>query len=127
MMISHNFIVKGKNPSLAQQYKLLHRMLKSHVPFIVLNNYDVFGPYPATFFNNHVYVETFEFNRWLLKTIVAPLAEINHLTLGVLLRIASSKLNKLDLTKDEKILLHTNMVNNIWGEFYRIINEELPF
>lgn len=102
-------------------------MLKSHVPFIVLNNYDVFGPYPATFFNNHVYVETFEFNRWLLKTIVAPLAEINHLTLGVLLRIASSKLNKLDLTKDEKILLHTNMVNNIWNEFYRIINEELPF
>ena len=74
-----------------------------------------------------MYVEMFNFNRWLLKTILCKLGEAGYLTIGVLLRIATSKLNKLSLTKDEKILLYTNMTCNIWNEFNRIEREELPF
>lgn len=74
-----------------------------------------------------MYVEMFDFNQWILRNILGELGRASSLTIGVLLRIATSKLNKLDLTEEEKLLIHTNMTSNIWNEFYRIENEELPF
>ena len=74
-----------------------------------------------------MYVEMFDFNQWIFRNILCELGRASYLTIGVLLRIATSKLNKLDLTKEEKLLIHTNMTRNIWNEFYRIENEELPF
>lgn len=74
-----------------------------------------------------MFTETWDFNQWILSNILCELGRANYLTIGVLLRIATSKLNKLDLTEEEKLLIHTNMTRNIWNEFYRIENEELPF
>jgi hypothetical protein len=74
-----------------------------------------------------MFAEMWDFNQWILGNILCELGRASYLTIGVLLRIATSKLNKLDLTKEEKLLIHTNMTRNIWNEFYRIMNEELPF
>lgn len=127
MLIDHIFTIKDKNNSLRDRYELLLSFVKQHSHLVTINRNETFGPYPPTFITNHIYVEMFDFNQWLLRNILCELGRANYLTIGVLLRIATSKLNKLDLTKEEKLLIHTNMTRNIWNEFYRIENEELPF
>ena len=127
MLIDHIFTIKDKNNSLRDRYELLLPFVKKHSHLVAINRYETFGPYPPTFITNHMYVEMFDFNQWLLRNILCELERASYLTIGVLLRIATSKLNKLDLTKEEKLLIHTNMTRNIWNEFYRIENEELPF
>lgn len=127
MLIDHIFTIKDKNNLLRDRYELLLSFVKQHSHLVTINRNETFGPYPPTFITNHMYVEMFDFNQWLLRNILCELGRANYLTIGVLLRIATSKLNKLDLTKEEKLLIHTNMTRNIWDEFYRIKNEELPF
>lgn len=127
MLIDHIFTIKDKNNSLRDRYELLLSYVKQHSHLVTINRYETFGPYPPTFITNHMYVEMFDFNQWLFRNILCKLGRASYLTIGVLLRIATSKLNKLDLTKEEKLLIHTNMTRNIWNEFYRIENEELPF
>lgn len=127
MLIDHIFTIKDKNNSLRDRYELLLSFVKQHSHLVTINRNETFGPYPPTFITNHMYVEMFDFNQWLLSNILCELGRASYLTIGVLLRIATSKLNKLDLTKEEKLLIHTNMTRNIWNEFYRIENEELPF
>ena len=127
MLIDYIFTIKDKNNSLRDRYELLLSFVKQHSHLVAINRYETFGPYPPTFITNHMYVEMFDFNQWLLRNILGELGRASYLTIGVLLRIATSKLNKLDLTKEEKLLIHTNMTRNIWNEFYRIENEELPF
>ena len=127
MLIDHIFTIKDKNNSLRDRYELLLPFVKKRSHLVAINRYETFGPYPPTFITNHMYVEMFGFNEWLLRNILCELGRASYLTIGVLLRIATSKLNKLDLTKEEKLLIHTNMTRNIWNEFYRIENEELPF
>lgn len=127
MLIDHIFTIKDKNNSLRDRYELLLSFVKQHPHLVAINRYETFGPYPPTFVTNHMYVEMFDFNQWIFRNILCELGRANYLTIGVLLRIATSKLNKLDLTEEEKLLIHTNMTSNIWNEFYRIENEELPF
>nr|DAW50103.1 MAG TPA: hypothetical protein [Caudoviricetes sp.] len=127
MLIDHIFTIKDKNNSLRDRYTLLLSYVKQHSHLVTINRNETFGPYPPTFITNHMYVEMFDFNQWILGNILCELGRASYLTIGVLLRIATSKLNKLDLTKEEKLLIHTNMTRNIWNEFYRIENEELPF
>ena len=127
MLIDHIFTIKDKNNSLRDRYELLLSFVKQHSHLVTINRNETFGPYPPTFITNHMYVEMFDFNQWILGNILCELGRASYLTIGVLLRIATSKLNKLDLTKEEKLLIHTNMTRNIWNEFYRIENEELPF
>lgn len=127
MLIDHIFTIKDKNNSLRNRYELLLPFVMKHSHLVAINRYETFGPYPPTFITNHVFVEMWDFNQWILKNILCELGRANYLTVGVLLRIATSKLNKLDLTEEEKLLIHTNMTRNIWNEFYRIENEELPF
>lgn len=127
MLIDYIFTIKDKNRSLRDRYELLLSFVMQHSHLVTINQNETFGPYPPTFITNHMYVEMFDFNQWLLRNILCELGRANYLTIGVLLRIATSKLNKLDLTDEEKLLIHTNMTSNIWNEFYRIENEELPF
>ena len=127
MLIDHIFTTKDKNNSLRDRYELLLPFVKQHSHLVAINRYETFGPYPPTFITNHVFAEMWDFNQWILGNILCELGRASYLTIGVLLRIATSKLNKLDLTKEEKLLIHTNMTRNIWNEFYRIENEELPF
>ena len=127
MLIGHTFTIKDKNNSLRDRYELLLPFVKKHSHLVAINRYETFGPYPPTFITNHMFVEMWDFNQWILGNILCELGRVSYLTIGVLLRIATSKLNKLDLTKEEKLLIHTNMIRNIWNEFYRIENEELPF
>lgn len=127
MLIDHIFTIKDKNYSLRDRYELLLSYVKQHSYLVTINRNETFGPYPPTFITNHMYVEMWDFNQWILSNILCELGRASYLTIGVLLRIATSKLNKLDLTKEEKLLIHTNMTRNIWNEFYRIENEELPF
>lgn len=127
MLIDHIFTIKDKNNSLRNRYELLLPFVKKHSHLVAINRYETFGPYPPTFITNHMFAEMWDFNQWILGNILCELGRASYLTIGVLLRIATSKLNKLDLTKEEKLLIHTNMTRNIWNEFYRIENEELPF
>ena len=127
MLIDYIFTIKDKNNSLRDHYELLLPYVMQNSHLVMINRYETFGPYPPTFITNHMYVEMWDFNKWLLRNILCELGRANYLTVGVLLRIATSKLNKLDLTEEEKLLIHTNMTSNIWNEFYRIENEELPF
>lgn len=127
MLIDHIFTIKDKNHSLRDRYELLLPFVKQHSHLVAINRYETFGPYPPTFITNHMCVEMWDFNQWIFGNILCELGRASYLTIGVLLRIATSKLNKLDLTKEEKLLIHTNMTRNIWNEFYRIENEELPF
>ena len=127
MLIDHIFTIKDKNNSLRDRYELLLSFVKQHSHLVTINRYETFGPYPPTFITNHMFAEMWDFNQWILGNILCELGRASYLTIGVLLRIATSKLNKLDLTKEEKLLIHTNMTRNIWNEFYRIENEELPF
>lgn len=127
MLIDHIFTIKDKNNSLRNRYELLLPFVKKHSHLVAINRYETFGPYPPTFITNHMFVEMWDFNEWILDNILCELGRASYLTIGVLLRIATSKLNKLDLTKEEKLLIHTNMTRNIWNEFNRIEREELPF
>lgn len=127
MLIDHIFTIKDKNNSLRDRYELLLSFVKKHSHLVAINRYETFGPYPPTFITNHMFTETWDFNQWIFENILCELGRASYLTIGVLLRIATSKLNKLDLTKEEKLLIHTNMTRNIWSEFYRIEDEELPF
>ena len=127
MLIDHIFTIKDKNNSLRDRYELLLSFVKQHSHLVTINRNETFGPYPPTFITNHMFAEMWDFNQWILGNILCELGRASYLTIGVLLRIATSKLNKLDLTKEEKLLIHTNMTRNIWNEFYRIENEELPF
>lgn len=127
MLIDHIFTIKDKNNSLRDRYELLLPFVKQHSHLVAINRYETFGPYPPTFITNHMFAEMWDFNQWILGNILCELGRASYLTIGVLLRIATSKLNKIDLTKEEKLLIHTNMIRNIWNEFYRIENEGLPF
>lgn len=127
MLIDHIFTIEDKHNSLRNRYELLLPFVKKRSHLVAINRYETFGPYPPTFITNHMFAEMWDFNQWILGNILCELGRASYLTIGVLLRIATSKLNKLDLTKEEKLLIHTNMTRNIWNEFYRIENEELPF
>lgn len=68
---------------------------------------------------------------WVNKKITIQIGLHNYMTLGVRLRIATSKLNKLVeqgiVSARIASIMHINLCNNLWNEVTLITNEELPF
>lgn len=64
---------------------------------------------------------------WVNSRIVLQLGHADYRTIGVLLRIATGMLNKLDYPNEFKIKVHSEMVARVNSEMYRIALEELPF
>lgn len=68
---------------------------------------------------------------WINKNIVLNLDKYLYFpgirTLNVMLRIATGMINKLDIEKDVRILMHDSMISNIQKEFALLEVELLPF
>lgn len=75
--------------------------------------------------------EVLEWLQWVNKKITLEIGKENYQTLGVRLRIATSKLNKLVdngvLTTQEAIDIHLNLADNLERENALVIDENLPF
>ena len=74
--------------------------------------------------------EVRKFVRWVNYNIVLRIGQYEYeplKTYEVLLRIATGMLNKLNLPRETKLLIHTNMTSNIHNELDRVMIESLPF
>lgn len=65
--------------------------------------------------------------RWVNKNITLQLGVANYKTLGVLLRNATSRLDKMDLPFKIGCKIHYYLCNNTWNEHHNLINQDLPF
>ena len=97
---------------------------------------DVFGPFPQPIAVWDISEEEklFLTNRdlenvliWINKNIIVRLSKIDETTLGVLIRIATGMLNKVDIPKELSITLHNNMVENLKEEHKNMLLSQLPF
>ena len=52
---------------------------------------------------------------------------LTYTTLGVLVRISTGMIFKCELSKDDKIALHDNLIRNVYDMFYKRMDDELPF
>ena len=68
-----------------------------------------------------------EWLRWVNENITLQIGIANYKTLGVLLRIATSKLDKMDLPFRIGATIHYYLCNNVWNEHRLITNQDLPF
>lgn len=71
-----------------------------------------------------------KFIHWVNQKIVLRIGQYEYesiKTYDVLLRIATGMLNKLDLSKEEKIEMHDNMVKNVHRELNNVMFQSLPF
>ena len=64
---------------------------------------------------------------WIIDNIVIKFYSLDYKTLDVLIRIATGMLNKCDISKEDKIFLHNNLVWNLRAEHSKLILSELPF
>lgn len=68
---------------------------------------------------------------WFNSKIIPDFAELSYMTIGVRVRIMTSKLNKLvdngDLDVKTAIKLHLNMTEIVENEKMLLVNENLPF
>ena len=65
--------------------------------------------------------------RWVNKNITLQLGIANYKTLGVLLRNATSRLDKMDLPFRTGLKIHYYLCNNTWNEHHNLVNQDLPF
>lgn len=136
-LINSIFLPKElREVSLAEKYAYYRRMyLKGHT-YILLNNINVFGPYPQpdvswdisetekiAIYNPEV---TSVLN-WIRVKIIINLGCIDYKTLDVLVRIATGMLNKCNIPKEVQIMFHDNMVENLRREHDDIMLSLLPF
>lgn len=68
-----------------------------------------------------------EWLRWVNKNITLQLGVANYKTLGVLLRNATSRLDKMDLPFRIGCKIHYYLCNNTWNEHHNLVNQDLPF
>jgi hypothetical protein len=68
-----------------------------------------------------------EWLQWVNKNITFKIGEASYQTLGVKLRIAVNKLDKLDLPWKVGMKVHYYLCQNTWNEQRLVINEDLPF
>lgn len=68
-----------------------------------------------------------EWLQWVNTHITFLIGQASYQTLGVRLRIAINKLDKLDLPWKVGMKVHCYLCNNTWNEQRLIINEDLPF
>lgn len=65
--------------------------------------------------------------RWVNESITLQLGVANYKTLGVLLRNATSRLDKMDLPFRIGCKIHYYLCNNTWNEHNNLVNQDLPF
>ena len=68
-----------------------------------------------------------EWLRWVNKNITLQLGIANYKTLGVLLRNATSRLDKMDLPFRIGLKIQYYLCNNTWNEHHNLVNQDLPF
>lgn len=118
------------------KYKYFKNEYLNGNTYLLLNNVNVFGPYPEpekswdiskaqkiAIYNPEV---TSVLN-WIKTRIIINLASIDYGTLHVLIRIATGMLNKCDIPKEYQIMFHDNMVDNLNKTYNNIILSSLPF
>ena len=65
--------------------------------------------------------------RWVNKNITLQLGIASYKTLGVILRNATSRLDKMDLPFRIGLKIHYYLCNNTWNEHRNLVNQDLPF
>ena len=104
--------------------------------YVIQNNISVFAPFPGkhkvgdiTDLEKLVIYnpELSNLNKWIMSRIVINLGRLDYRTRGVLVRIATGMLNKIDIPKRYAVILHTNMCDNIESESTNCVLSELPF
>ena len=125
-----------ENLSLFEQCLQLKKMFNDGHEYVILNNVNVFGPFPEpevpwdiseaqkiAIYNP----EVTKVLRWVMRNMVIYLPDLRYKTLDVLIRIATGMLNKCDIPNEIKILFHDNMVKNLRSVSAQIVLSELPF
>lgn len=137
MLIDTFFIPSSLNEaSLSEKYTYLKQLYTRGNEYILLNNVDVFGPYPQPELSWDISEvqkiatynpEVTKVLNWIKTKIIINLNSIDYKTLGVLIRIATGMLSKCNIPKEVQIMFHDNMVDNIMTEHTQVVLSELPF
>lgn len=125
-----------ENLPLFEQCLQLKKMFNEGHKYVILNNVNVFGPFPEpevpwniseaekiAIYNP----EVTKVLRWVMRNMVINLPDLRYKTLDVLIRIATGMLNKCNIPNEIKILFHDNMVKNLHSVSAQIMLSELPF
>lgn len=136
-LINEFFLPKEiRDKPISDQYVYLKSLYSSGNNYFLLNNTNVFGPYPkpevpwdiSEVEKIVIYQkDVAKVNKWLLNEIFKQSALYNYKTLDVLIRIATGMLNKCNISKELQIMFHDNMVKNLTAEFGDISTSDLPF
>lgn len=135
MLVLESYVT-NKEASLSEKYVLLRKKYENGEKHIISCERAVFEPFPkpsvpwdiSELEKKVVYdPELRKLRIWIYKKIILQLDLLNHDTIGVLIRIATGMLNKIDIPKGDKLILHEHMVKNIQDEYFKIITESLPF
>lgn len=135
-MLVLDYYVTNKEASLSEKYMLLRQKYENGETHIISCERAVFEPFPkpsvpwdiSELEKEVVYDPKLRKLRiWVYKNIILQLDLLNHNSIGVLIRIATGMLNKTDIPKGDKLILHEHMVKNIRDEYFKIITESLPF
>lgn len=125
-----------KKERIYKQYDFLKNFYENGHKYILLNNTRVFAPFPkptvcyeiSDLEKMVIYDQDLStLNKWILSRIVINLGTLDYRTIGVLTRIATGMLNKLDISRESKNILWLNMVKNIKKDHNDIMLSQLPF
>lgn len=125
-----------KKERIYKQYDFLKNFYENGHKYILLNNTRVFAPFPkptvcyeiSDLEKMVIYDQDLStLNKWILSRIVINLGTLDYRTIGVLTRIATGMLNKLDISRESKNILWLNMVKNIKKDHNDIMLSKLPF
>lgn len=125
-----------RSKTLVEKYDYLNRIYRLGKHHILLNNIDVFGPYPRPSVPWDISEaqkiaiydpEVSNVLNWINANIVINLSKIDYRTKDVLVRIATGMLNKCNLPKSINIMFHDNMVENLQIELHEVSLSGLPF
>lgn len=99
----------------------------------VLNTTRMIAPFEDDEDNYDIVEETWrnkallEWLQWVNRKITFCIGEESYQTLGVRLRIAQTKLDKVEVPEKIKMRIRFYLCNNLWDEVRLIVNEDLPF
>lgn len=137
MLVDDFFIPQRlKDATPAEKYEYVRFMYLNGHKYVIQNNISVFAPFPGkhkvgdiTDLEKLVIYnpELSNLNKWIMSRIVINLGRLDYRTRGVLVRIATGMLNKIDIPKRYAVILHTNMCDNIESESTNCVLSELPF
>lgn len=137
MLIDEFYVPRElKEEKIYKQYDFLKNRYESGHKYILLNNTRVFAPFPkptvcydiSDLEKMVIYNQDLKnLNKWILSRIVINLGTLDYRTIGVLTRIATGMLNKLDISRESKNALWLNMVKNIRKDHEAVMLSQLPF